>query len=71
MNMRRLRMGLNTVLGLRKEGFFIPYRYAASLPEATEREPYLAIEKFMAAQEEVFEKRLGVEIRKLMKPVFF
>lgn len=59
MNMRRLRMGLNTVLGLRKEGFFIPYRYAASLPEATEREPYLAIEKFMAAQEEVFEKRLG------------
>lgn len=58
MNMRRLHMGLNTVLGLKKEGFFIPYRYAASLPDATEREPYPAIEKFMASQEEEFAKWL-------------
>lgn len=58
MNLRRLRMGLNTVLGLRKEGFFIPYRYAASLPEATERGSYPAIETYMAAREEVFAKQL-------------
>lgn len=58
MNMRRLRMGLNTVLGLKKQGFFIPYRYAESLPDATEREPYPAIEGFMAKQEEDFAKRL-------------
>ena len=28
---RRLTMGLETVLGLRKRGFFLPYRYAASV----------------------------------------
>ena len=58
MNLRRLRMGLNTVLGLKKEGFFIPYRYAASLPAAAARKPYAAIERFMARHEEEFAKRL-------------
>lgn len=29
---RRLRMGLATVTGLARQGFFIPYRYAASVP---------------------------------------
>ena len=47
MSFRRLHMGLKTLLGLRKEGFFIPYRYAASLPEATERGAYPAIEAYM------------------------
>ena len=54
MNMRRLRMGLNTVLGLRKEGFFIPYRYAASLPGAEDRKTYRAIEEFMRTREQSF-----------------
>ncbi|MZR29889.1 class I SAM-dependent methyltransferase [Sneathiella litorea] len=58
MSLRRLRMGLNTVLGLKKEGFFIPYRYAASLPDAEARQPYRAIETFMAAREADFAKRL-------------
>ncbi|WP_288901880.1 class I SAM-dependent methyltransferase [uncultured Sneathiella sp.] len=58
MNLRRLRMGLNTVLGLKKEGFFIPYRYAASLPNATARKSYRAIERFMAEREGDFAKRL-------------
>lgn len=58
MNLRRLRMGLNTVLGLRKEGFFIPYRYAASLPNAAERGSYSAIETYMAAREANFAKHL-------------
>jgi len=31
---RRLRMGLQTVLGLRRQGFFIPYRYADSVAPA-------------------------------------
>src|SRR5690606_7339978 len=59
MNMRRLRMGLKTVLGFRKEGFFIPYRYAASLPDAVSRRPYPAIEEMMAANEARFAAMLG------------
>ena len=35
---RRLGMGLATVLGLRRLGFYIPYRYAGHLPR--ERPPY-------------------------------
>jgi predicted O-methyltransferase YrrM len=31
MRWRRLRLGLSTVLGLKAQGFFIPYRYAASV----------------------------------------
>lgn len=31
--LRRLRMGLQTVLNVRKQGFFIPYRYAETVPE--------------------------------------
>lgn len=54
MTMRRLRMGLKTVLGLGKEGFFIPYRYAGSLPAAGARKPYDAIAAFMAARERQF-----------------
>ena len=56
MNFRRLHMGLKTILGLQKEGFFIPYRYAACLPEAVERGTYHAIETHMRAYEEDFEE---------------
>ena len=32
--LRRLKLGLETVLGIRKQGFFIPYRYAATIAPA-------------------------------------
>ena len=40
MNFRLLRMGLNTLLGLKKQGFFIPYRYADTLPASEKRNIY-------------------------------
>lgn len=40
MNMRRLKMGLNTVLGFKKQGFFIPYRYAGSPSPLANRTHY-------------------------------
>ena len=43
MNMRRLKMGLSTVLGLKKQGFFIPYRYADSPSPLADRTHYPAI----------------------------
>lgn len=43
-------MGLATLLG-RPSGFFIPYRYAASLPPAGARSPYGAIESLFQAAE--------------------
>ena len=42
---RRIALGLPTVLGLASRGFFIPYRYASSLPAAGDRPPYEALEK--------------------------
>ena len=44
---RRLGMGLATVLGLGRRGFFIPYRYAGLLPR--ERPPY-GDDAFVAAR---------------------
>lgn len=46
---RRLRMGLQTLFGLRRQGFFIPYRYADSVAE---RQPVYAplAERFSAAE---------------------
>jgi predicted O-methyltransferase YrrM len=40
MQFRQMMMGLQTVLGLRRRGFFIPYRYADTLPEAGGILPY-------------------------------
>ncbi|USG61168.1 class I SAM-dependent methyltransferase [Sneathiella marina] len=54
MSMRRLRMGLNTILGYQKQGFFIPYRYADSLPSAGNRGPYSQIDAFMKEKEPEF-----------------
>ncbi|HET7410433.1 MAG TPA: class I SAM-dependent methyltransferase [Paracoccaceae bacterium] len=46
--LRRLRMGLETVLGWRRMGFFAPYRYAATVPPAG---PYPELEEaFRRAQ---------------------
>ncbi|MEH6497506.1 MAG: class I SAM-dependent methyltransferase [Sneathiella sp.] len=58
MSMRRLRMGLNTILGYHKQGFFIPYRYADTLPSAGSRGPYRQIDAFMKHVEPEFLKIL-------------
>jgi hypothetical protein len=44
---RRLRMGLQTLLGLRRQGFFIPYRYADTVAPA--QPAYVALEQRFAA----------------------
>ena len=46
--------GLLTVLGLKKRGFFIPYRYADQLPGAGERPPYESFERLFAAAKPTF-----------------
>lgn len=47
---RRVSLGLPTILGLARRGFFIPYRYAGGLPRAGELARYLPVEESMAAQ---------------------
>ncbi|MCW0234691.1 MAG: class I SAM-dependent methyltransferase [Ferrovibrio sp.] len=49
---RRLRMGLQTLFGLRRQGFFIPYRYADSV--APIQPVYAALAERFAAAEPVF-----------------
>jgi hypothetical protein len=49
---RRLRMGLQTLLGLRKQGFFIPYRYADGV--APVQPVYAALAECFATAEPVF-----------------
>jgi len=49
--MRRLRMGLATLLGRRPQGFFTPYRYAAAVAPPG---PYPAIEAAFRAAEPAF-----------------
>lgn len=46
---RRLAMGLATVTGLARRGFFIPYRYAGMLPAAGGAGPYPEIATILAA----------------------
>ncbi|HLB80698.1 MAG TPA: hypothetical protein VJJ77_09345, partial [Dongiaceae bacterium] len=49
---RRVGLGLPTVFGLARRGFFIPYRYAGRLPAA--QAPYAAIEALFAARTDGF-----------------
>jgi hypothetical protein len=49
---RRFRMGLQTILGLRPQGFFIPYRYADGV--ATHQPVYEAVAAALAAAEPAF-----------------
>ena len=51
---RLLRFGLSTVLGLKKRGFFIPYRYADQVPARADRFAYDALEPLFAAAEPTF-----------------
>lgn len=52
-----LRMALSTLLGWRRQGYFLPYRYADQLPEATPS--YGAIEQWLAQHEVQFGQRLA------------
>jgi hypothetical protein len=51
---RRLAFGLSTLLGWKRRGFFIPYRYAADLPDAARRVSYAELEPVFAAAEPAF-----------------
>ena len=69
--LRRLVMGLSTVLGFGQRGFFIPYRYAAGIKPAGERPAYDAVEAHFVAEEDTFERlieaidSLAVDLRSI------
>ena len=46
--LRALWMGMATAIGLARRGFFIPYRYAGTLPEPGRNPPYAEIESILA-----------------------
>jgi len=54
MSMRSIMMGLQTVLGLRRRGFFIPYRYADTLPAGGDVATYQPILEDLKGCEESF-----------------
>lgn len=56
---RRLRLGLPTVTGIQRLGFFIPYRYAAEVPPRTDRRAYQAISEVLDRQRDNFDRWLG------------
>jgi hypothetical protein len=56
---RRLRLGLSTLLGVKKQGFFIPYRYAHRIPAQSERGAYVALEPLFRAAEPDFLRLLA------------
>ena len=49
-------LGLGTVTGLTRRGWFIPYRFASSLPPGAGRTSYPALEAIFESRVEVFEK---------------
>lgn len=55
--LKLLRMALSTLLGWRRQGYFLPYRYADQLPEVTPS--YVAIEQLLARHEAQFSQRLA------------
>lgn len=57
---RRLQLGLPTLLGLDARAFVIPYRYAATLPQAGERPAYAAIEEMFEESRDDFAAVLRV-----------
>ena len=59
MRARRLLFGLATVLGIAERGFFIPYRYAATLPRGPGRVRYPAIEALLARSQDDFRSVLA------------
>lgn len=57
---RRLALGLPTVLGVARRGFFIPYRHANVIPPAGRRPPYRSIESVFNDRRAEFEAWLAV-----------
>lgn len=57
---RRLRMGLVTVLGLAKRGYFIPHRYAAHAAPSGESTAYTALGRTFEAARPQFKEVLGL-----------
>jgi predicted O-methyltransferase YrrM len=58
LNPRALRLGLATVLGLARRGFFIPYRYADALPRGGEVPAYVAIRRTFDGRRHLFRRLL-------------
>ena len=56
---RRLLFGLQTLLGVKRRGFFIPYRYADTLPPPGAIRPYGALELRFAEREASFRAFIG------------
>lgn len=56
---RRLKMGLATVLGLRRQGYFLPYRYADQVPPPETAGPYPALEPWFEAAAPAFAQVLS------------
>lgn len=57
---RRLALGLPTVLGLGRGGWFIPHRYAPLLPLSGAQPPYPAIEALFERERPTFERVLDL-----------
>ena len=55
----RFLAGVSTVFGLRRRGFFIPYRYAAGVPGPGARPPYRQIERIFEARQADFHSILA------------
>jgi predicted O-methyltransferase YrrM len=51
---RRLALGLPTVLGAEPRGFFIPYRYAGMLPDASSLPVYKAVDALFESERAAF-----------------
>jgi len=48
---RVLRMGLQTLLGIRRQGYFVPYRYADQVPDPADAPAYDVLRPLFAAAE--------------------
>ncbi|MEM7223076.1 MAG: class I SAM-dependent methyltransferase [Pseudomonadota bacterium] len=55
---RRAWFGLQTVLGVKTRGFFLPYRYAETLPGPGQRPSYAPVEALFAGARDRFAARL-------------
>jgi predicted O-methyltransferase YrrM len=57
---RRFALGLPTILGVAKRGFFIPYRYAETVPPAGGSDLYPAVAKLFSDYADIFAEALAV-----------
>ena len=57
--LRRAVMGIGTVLGLTRKGYFVPYRYAAALPAPGASPSYAFLEAAFAARRAAFESLIA------------